>query len=95
MAELFVSGRVIDLILILVVIEAVGLAVLARLTRRVPRIGTLLPNLAAGACLLLAVRAALAGAAWPWVAAALLAALVAHLADLGTRLRAPHGLRES
>ncbi|RAI33033.1 hypothetical protein [Rhodoplanes serenus] len=94
MAELFASGRVIDLVLILVVIEAVGLAVLARLTRRVPQIGTLLPNLAAGACLLLAVRAALAGAAWPWVAAALLAALVAHLADLGTRLRAPHGLRE-
>jgi hypothetical protein len=38
-----------------------------------------------GAFLLLALRAALADAAWPWVPAALTAALVAHLIDLASR----------
>jgi hypothetical protein len=40
-----------------------------------------------GICLLLAVRAALAGAAWPWVPMTLAAALVAHLLDLRSRWR--------
>lgn len=85
MADLFASGRVIDLILVLVGVEAAGLALLHRLTGRVPRLAALLPNLAAGACLLVAVRAALTGAEWIWVAASLLGALIAHIADLLTR----------
>jgi hypothetical protein len=48
-----------------------------------------LANLAAGACLLLALRAALTGASWPPVAAWLLAALLANLVDLAERLRPP------
>lgn len=44
-------------------------------------------NLAAGAFLLLALRAALAGAGPVWIAASLLGALVAHLADLALRWR--------
>jgi hypothetical protein len=35
--------------------------------------------------LMVALRAALAGVAWPWVPAALTAALVVHLADLRLR----------
>nr|WP_242477802.1 hypothetical protein [Rubrivivax gelatinosus] len=42
-------------------------------------------NLCAGLALMLAVRAALAGAAWTWVAAGLAAAGVAHLLDLRRR----------
>ncbi len=42
-------------------------------------------NLCSGAALLLAVRAALVGAWWGWVALPLLAALLAHLVDLGGR----------
>jgi hypothetical protein len=38
-----------------------------------------------GIFLLVALRAALAGAAWPWVPSALTAALVAHLLDLRQR----------
>ena len=45
----------------------------------------LLPNLAAGFCMLAALRLALAGAAWPWVAAALFGSGVAHLLDLRRR----------
>jgi hypothetical protein len=45
-------------------------------------------NLAAGACLLLALRAALTQAGWPWVALFLTAALVAHIGDFRRRLSA-------
>ena len=45
----------------------------------------MLPMLAAGACLLLALRIALAGASPAWLLTALGAALLAHLADLATR----------
>ena len=38
-----------------------------------------------GALILLAVRAALTGAGWPWVAAALAASFPAHLLDLRRR----------
>ena len=47
----------------------------------------MLAFLLAGACLLLALRAALVGASWPWVAAPLAGAFAAHLADLGLRWR--------
>lgn len=78
------SGRIVDLILALVVLEALGLAWWLR-----GRGGVLplAPTLVAGACLLVALRAALAGAGWAWIAAALAGALAAHLADLGIRLR--------
>jgi hypothetical protein len=44
-------------------------------------------NLLAGACLLMALRSALSGSGWAWIAAWLFAALVAHLADLARRWR--------
>jgi hypothetical protein len=40
-----------------------------------------------GVALMLALRAALAGAAWPFMPALLLTALLAHLADLWARWR--------
>lgn len=45
----------------------------------------LLPNLLAGAALLLALRAAITGAAWPWIAVWLAASGLAHVADLRAR----------
>lgn len=47
--------------------------------------GALLPNLAAGACLLLAMLLALEAAWWPLTAACLGGALVAHILDLTKR----------
>lgn len=85
MADLFASSRIVDLILLLVVVEAAGLHVLHRLTGRGPRLAALAPNLAAGAALLLALKAALSGAGWPVIALALLLALAAHLWDLWVR----------
>ncbi len=85
MSALFASGRVVDAILLVVLAEAVALALLHRATGRGPPPAALLPNLAAGACLLLALRGALRGAAWPFLALCLLGSLVAHLADLRVR----------
>ena len=47
----------------------------------------LVANAAAGGSLLVALRLALGGSSWVWIAACLLAALAAHLIDLIGRLR--------
>jgi formaldehyde-activating enzyme involved in methanogenesis len=85
MAGLFASGHIIDLILGLVVVEALALALWRRRFGTGPSMRVLAPNLASGCCLLLAVRAALVDAWWGWVALALLGSLLAHLADLRGR----------
>lgn len=84
------SGRLIDLILLLVIIEAIVLTAWRRSAGRPPSASHLLVNLAAGAMLLLAVRAALTDAGWISVAAWLALALPAHLADIALRI---HGDR--
>ncbi len=87
MSDLFASGRVVDLVLVLVAVEAALLAWHCRRSGRGVPVAELLACLAAGACLLLALRAALVGASWVWTAAALAGAGVAHAADLGLRWR--------
>jgi hypothetical protein len=79
--SLLTSPALIDLIVLFTVIEAV---VLILWRRRVAAVALLLLP---GVCLLLAARAALAGAPWPWVPLALTGALVAHLLDLRWRWR--------
>jgi hypothetical protein len=80
---LFSSGRAIDLVLGFMAAEFAILYWLGRARRASPI--DLILALAPGACLLLAVRAALTGAGWMWVAAFLAASLPAHLADLSRR----------
>lgn len=84
MAELFHTGRIIDLILLFILVECLLLAVLRH---KALGISELLPNILSGAALMLAVRCALVDANWTWIAASLLAALFAHLSDLALRLR--------
>ena len=83
--NLLVSPRVIDLILLAVVAEGVGLVLLYRLTGRGIAPGVLLPNLLAGGFLFLALRLVLVDAALQWVALSLLMALCAHLGELALR----------
>lgn len=85
MSGLFYSGRIVDLILMLVVLEAVGLYVYRLRTGRGPVLVQVAPSLLAGAALLLAVRLALAGAWWGWIAVSLACSLVAHMLDLWLR----------
>ena len=87
MAALFVSGRIVDAILLLVAIEALVLLGVRARWGRGPAPMALLSNLASGAALMLALRAALTGAAWTGIAAWLIVALGAHLAELVLRFR--------
>ncbi len=88
MADWFADGRIVDLIMGLVAIEALGLFALRRWAGIGPGLVPVAATLAAGACILMALRGALAGAPWTWSATWLLGALVAHLADLARRWRA-------
>ena len=85
-----------DAVLILVVMEAVALALHHRRTGRGVAPRHLFPNLAAGFCLTLVARLCAAGGGAPpasrvtlaAVGAVLFAALLAHLLDLAVRWRA-------
>ncbi len=87
MAEVFASGRIVDLILGFMVLEGLALAVYWRSTGRGISPGALFGILLPGALLLLALRAALSGEPWPWIAIWLGTALLAHLHDLRRRWR--------
>jgi hypothetical protein len=87
LSELFATGRIVDLILGLVVLEALAVTVYCARTGRGVAPGDLFPNLLAGAFPLLVLRFALAGAPWHWIALCLPAALVSHIMDLRRRWR--------
>ncbi len=87
MADLFASGRLIDLILIVVALEAALLICYWRLTGRGIAAFDLLPNLCAGAFLLVAFRVTLGGGSWTVACGCLAAAGIAHLIDVDRRWR--------
>ncbi len=87
MAELFASGRIADLILAVLAVQSLTLALWHRRTGRGIPPAELLGFALAGACLLLALRAALTGAAWPMVALWLALAGAAQLYDIARRWR--------
>lgn len=87
MAALFASGRVIDLILVLVVLEALALIGWRRVRGHGLATADVILMLLPGAILMLAIRAALTDAGWPIIGGWLAVALVAHLADLRRRWR--------
>jgi len=90
MSALFVSGAIVDLILALVLAEAIAVIAYRFTTGGGPEPIGFVCNLLAGAFLLFALRGALDGAHWTWVAACLSGAFAAHVADLLTRWsRAP------
>jgi len=82
MTALFASGRIIDWILLGMVLEGCALAALHARTGRGVAPRALVPNLLSGMCVLLAMRLVLGGAWWGYASAALLAALLFHVADL-------------
>lgn len=85
MYDLLASGRIVDLILALMVPEAVGLFALWRLSGLGVRPLPLLANMAAGGMLLLALRSALTGGSTTMLAVFLLLSLAAHIVDLACR----------
>ena len=87
MSAFFSDGRVADLVLAFMLLEGAILAVYRWRTGRGLAAGDLVGMLLAGAFLLMALRAALTGAPWGWIALWLVAALVAHIVDLVRRWR--------
>lgn len=85
MAELFESGRVVDLILALTALEAGSLLAVRHFTGRGVESASLVATLLAGSFLLLALRSAFENSGWIFTALFLLAALLAHVADLSLR----------
>ena len=79
MTWLFASGHAVDIVLAVMLVEAIALIARGRAATTV--VFALLP----GALMLLALRGALVGAAWPWIALALGTSFPVHLADLRQR----------
>ena len=75
----FTSGRAVDLVLVVMAVEALVLVSTKR--RALTVVLTILP----GAAMMLALRAAMTGAGWQWVAIWLTVSLPLHLADLRHR----------
>lgn len=87
MTEFFSSARLVDLVLVVVSLEVLGISLYWHMKRRGIAPAHLLPNLLAGAALVLALRLALSDFSWPWYAACLAVAGVANVADLRQRWR--------
>ncbi len=77
--------HLIDLVLAMTLVEMAALALYHHRTGRGMAPLDFVPALGAGLALMLAVRAALSDATWTWMAAALIAAGLAHLADMRRR----------
>ncbi len=85
LASFFTHGHVVDLVLAVMVFEIAFLIWRRRAVLTWGAVIDLLLAFAPGVCLLLALRAALTGAGWVWIAAALAASFPFHLADLARR----------
>ena len=87
MQEFLLSGRAVDLVLLVIAAEFVGLLALRRKVwqRAAP---DLFFALMPGVFLLVALRLALTGAEWYWIALAVAASFPFHITDLVRRLRA-------
>ncbi len=84
-ATLFASGRVIDAIIVLMLIEGAALWTIRTRYKRGLPVRAIVTLLASGSALMLALRAALTGAPWEHVSGFLIAGLIAHLVDVASR----------
>jgi hypothetical protein len=81
-SEYFSNGMIALGVLALMVVEGIILTTVFRLTGKGVAPLPLICSLSAGAGLVLALFAALVGASWPWIAAALAGSLAGHVADV-------------
>lgn len=84
---LFQTGHIADIVIVVMLIEAVLLGIYYAKTGAGVEPRQLITNLAAGIALFVAVRLALTDAHWTSIAIALGASFVAHVADLRSRWR--------
>ena len=77
----FGASPVADMVLVIMTMEFLALSWRALAKGRPARVWDLVLALGPGVCLTLALRAALLGDAWPWVAVWITAALPLHVAE--------------
>ena len=87
LSELIATGRCVDLVLILIVLEGIALLLIRRYRGKGPKLVDIAPTLVAGAFLFLALRFALTDSDPMVIAACLTGALLSHIADLARRFR--------
>jgi hypothetical protein len=85
MEGLVTSGRIVDVIIIFMVIEALALLSYRWWTGLGPSPAETITNLSAGFCIVLALRVAVVGGSRIWIVYLLGASLLAHLADMRQR----------
>lgn len=85
MTDLWQIRWLLDAVIVFTVLEGLGLWLYHRLTGRGLAPGEYALNMLSGLCLMLAVRSAVSGLAWPWVAACLSASGLVHGWDLQRR----------
>ncbi len=83
--ELIQSGRIVDIMIAVIVLETLVLLAYRRTTGRGIAPGRLIANIGAGGSLMLALRAVFADAHWGIIAACLIASLLFHVTDLRLR----------
>ena len=81
------GGALIDGIIALTLLEVAALLAYHRTTKRGPAPRDYLLNVISGLCLMLALRCALAGSAWYFLSALLVAAGCTHVADIVMRFQ--------
>lgn len=85
--DLIESGRIVDIMLLVVGVEIIALLAYRHFTGRGISKAALLLNVGAGGSLMVALKMVFADAAWQWIAAALIMSLVFHVSDLAYRWR--------
>lgn len=88
MSEWFESGRIVDVMLIVIAIEVAVLCAYRLRTGRGLSVSTIVLNAGAGGSLMVALKLLWVDAAWHWIAMALLSSLAFHSGDLVQRWRA-------
>ncbi|MEM6819010.1 MAG: hypothetical protein AAF578_09465 [Pseudomonadota bacterium] len=87
------SGRIADVMLVVIAIEIIALIAYRLISGKGLLIATVICNAGAGGSLMVALKLVWVEAAWHWVAAALLGSLVFHTIDLVQRWRAENPSR--
>lgn len=85
MDELLLSRRLIEIVIAFTLLEGVALTLYHRITGKGVAPREFAANLLSGLCLMLALRAVLAGSGWGWTAGLLTGAGVVHASDLWRR----------
>ena len=85
--DLVMSGRVVDLVLVVMALESIVLWIYHKRTGKGLSPAQITVMMLAGVFLLLAMRAALTGGDWTLIAMCLTASFAVHLTDLATRWR--------